>query len=157
MEERKSFLWYIKQAFFVFGITMGVMMLFTWLVGEEAQEISSMYALGNKGVPISVMAEYLVLSFFIMGFRFLFFTDCLIKNLKLVFRTIGMVLSVIVTIGIFAFLFHWFPVDNMYGWIMFLVCFGICFLGSTIMTHYMEKKENKELEEALRKYQENVE
>ena len=62
-----------------------------------------------------------------------------------------MVLSEISTIVGFVLCFDWFPTDMWLPWIMFILCFGLCFVVSTVVTMWKEKMENRKMEEALAK------
>lgn len=151
MEERKTVFDYLGQIFTIFGITIVILNIFCLLFGEEAKEYSTMFSLGNRGLGISTMAEYLLISVIVVALRYLFFTDALIKNMSVLARTAWMILSVLFFIAGFIFIFDWFPADMWQPWVMFFVCFGVCFGISTIVTALKEKEENRRMQEALRK------
>lgn len=100
------------------------------------------------------MLQFLATSALITGIRYIFFTDRLIKRMPVTLRIVCMVLSVIVLIGVFSFLFSWFPVDEWLPWVCFLVCFAICSTISTLVSLAKEKAENKALAEALKRMKE---
>lgn len=151
MEERKTIFDYIGQVFFIFGFSMAVLNIFCLLFGEDAKEFSSMFSLGKEGLSITTMAQYFVVSILIVMARFLFFTDVVIKNMRVAVRTFCMLMSVIGIIVLFIICFDWFPAHMFLPWFMFFVCFGICFAGSLAVTVLREKAENKKMEEALAK------
>ena len=66
-------------------------------------------------------------------------------------RTIGLLMTVIITIVGFIIAFHWFPVNMWQPWVMFFLCLVLSFLGSLFVMILKEKIENKRMEEALRK------
>lgn len=133
----------------VFAISIISICLFTFLFGKEAEGISTMFALGEKGIPLSTIVQFLVLAFMITMLRWIFFTDILIKTLSITFRIILMFIMVIVMIAVFAAIFQWFPVNMVKPWIMFFLCFVICATVSVIISSLKEKKENEKLQEAL--------
>lgn len=153
MEEKKTIFDYIGQVFCIFGFNMACMFCFTKLFGESAKEISALFSLGNKGIPANTMLQFFGISIFIVFFRYLFFTDTMIKNLSLVNRTIFMILSILLVMIIANVLFSWFPVNYWAAWIMFLICFFICFIVSVKITMIKEKIENKKLADGLAKMQ----
>ena len=57
--------------------------------------------------------------------------------------------AVIALIGVFSYLFGWFPVDKPEGWIAFFICFGICFAVSAAVSAIKENAENRRLEDGL--------
>ena len=133
----------------VFSISIISLCLFTFLFGKDAQEVSTIFALGEKGIPLPTMMQFLVMSFMITMLRWIYFTDRLIKNLSLTFRIILMFLTVILMIAILAAVFEWFPVNMVLPWVVFLLCFVIYATGSVILFYLKEKKENEKLQEAL--------
>lgn len=154
MEDRKHILDFLTQIILIFGITLLVITAICFLVGEDAREYSTMFALGSKGIPINTIWQYLISSACIAGLRFLFFTDSVFKKMSITRRTIGMVISVIALIGVFAYGFGWFPVNEPKCWIIFLVCFGICFVISAAVSIWKENTDNKQLSDGLKNLKE---
>ncbi len=154
MDERKTIFNYLAQVMIVFGFAMLVMNLFCLAFGNSAKDFSNMFALGSQGVPVVTAFQFLIVSALIIGLRILFFTDILIKKMPIWLRTICMLVSVVIVIAAFIIAFHWFPVDMWQAWAMFLICFGISFLGSSCIMAIKEKAENKQMEKALRRLKE---
>lgn len=157
MEERRTFLGYLAQVMVVYGFSMLVMNLFCLAIGDLAKGFSTMFSLGAAGVPVGISLQYLAVSALIVGIRFIFFTDALIRKMPVWLRTIGMLACVLVVIVIFVLAFGWFPVDSWQPWVMFFLCFGISFLGSYLVMAIKEKSENRRMEEALRHLKEREE
>lgn len=154
MEERKHLLDYLAQIMMVFGITVSLITVICCLVGDDAKEYSTMFVLGSRGVPANTILQYLLSSVCITGFRFLFFTDAIIKKMSIAKRTIAMLGSVIALIGVFAYFFGWFPVDDPKCWLVFFICFGICFAVSAAVSTLKEAADNRQLAEGLTKLKE---
>ncbi len=144
---------YLKKSLFSYGASVLTLCLICLCVGDEAAEISPMFEFGSRAVPIPVLFELAGLSVIFSFERFLFFTDRIIKKMGLVMRTAFLAASTIITAVIFVLVFRWFQSDNLLAWISFAVSFVICFIISLLITAYREKKENKKMEEALRKVQ----
>ncbi|MDD6811434.1 MAG: hypothetical protein PUD93_06180 [Lachnospiraceae bacterium] len=149
MEERKTIFDYLGQIFIIFGITMAILCVFCILFGESAKEYSGMFAFGNEGLNVATMGQFFLVSICVVGLRFVFFTDAIIKKMSVTARTVWMVSSVILLITVFILAFHWFPADMWEAWAMFLICFGICFAISMTVTIIKERMENRRMEEAL--------
>ncbi len=145
MEDRKHFTVYFGQVFTIFGITLLVIAVICSVVGEEAQEYSTMFAMGSRAVPLDTVFQYLLSSACIVFLRFIFFSDIWLKKTGVAKRTVSMCASVIILIGVFAWLFGWFPVDDLKCWISFLVSFGICFAVSAVGSVWKERAENQRL------------
>lgn len=157
MEERKTIFDYLAQVLTIFGFTMIILNLFCYLFGESAKEYSTMFALGREGISTDTMMQYLMASAITVLFRFLFFTDMLIKNWRIVTRTICMIISEILMIVVFVLAFGWFPANMWQPWVLFLICFGLCFTASVTVTILKERAENRKMETALKKLKEREE
>ncbi len=157
MEEKKTIFDYLGQVFLIFGITMAVMILLCVFFGEEAKGLSTMFAFGNRGLPVKTMGQFLAVAAAIVGLRFLFFTDVLLKTMPVLLRTVLMLISVVAVIGAAAYFFGWFPIDMWQAWLMFFVCFGISFAGSVLVMIWKEKLENRRMEEGLKRFKDELE
>lgn len=157
MEEKKNIFDYLGQVFCTFGISMLIMALFCKLVGEEAGEISTMFALGREGVPVTTMLQFFIVNVLIAGFRFLFFSEGIIRHMSLFKRTLCMLCCVLVTIGVCVYVCGWFPFRVWRAWLAFFISFGICFIISLLIMHLKEKLENRRMEEGLKRAKEKME
>lgn len=151
MEERKTIFDYVGQVFIIFGFSIAVLNLFCIIVGEYAQDISGIYSMGKEGLSTATMMQFFGVSVCITGFRFLFFTDRIIRQMSITLRTVCMLLAIIALIVLCTLMFGWFPVDMWQAWMGFLVTFGVCFVGSMTITQLKEKTENRKMEEALQR------
>ena len=149
MEQKKNFWDYSAQVLVIYGFTMIVMNIFCIIVGNEAVGYSSLFALGNKGISAAVAFQFLGESILIVFFKILFFTDVVIKKMRIATRTVGMLVAIIFLIAVFVVVFGWFPVDEWKCWLMFFICFGISFALSLAVTVLKEKTENRQMEKAL--------
>lgn len=154
MDKKKSILDYLAQVMIVFGFAMLVMNILCLACGDSAKDFSSMFELGNRGVPVKTAFQFLCVSVLIIGLRIVFFTDMLIKKVPIWLRTVCMLVSVVIVIAAFIAAFHWFPIGMWQPWAMFFVCFGISFLGSYFVMAIKEKAENRRMEEALQRLKE---
>lgn len=95
MEEKKTVFDYMGQVFNIFGFSVITLNIFCLIFGEDAREFSNIFSMGNGGLSVAIMLQFFSVSIWIVGIRFLFFTDVIIKNLRMVFRTLGMVACVL--------------------------------------------------------------
>ncbi len=149
MIKRNTIFDFMTNVLMVFAISVISICIFTFLFGKDAEGVSSIFALGEKGIPLSTLIQFLVMAFIITMFRWIFFTDKLIKTLSLTIRTVLMFVMVVIMIVVFAAVFQWFPVNMVKPWMMFFICFAICATISVIISSIKEKKENEKLQEAL--------
>lgn len=145
---------YFANVLIIYSISVISIVLFCILFGEHAKGVSSIFSLGNTGISINTLVEFFALSVAIVGMRWLFFTDSIIKNLSITVRSILMFSCVIILVGVFAAIFKWFPVNMPIPWIMFFICFFVCALISTFISMIKEKNENKKIQDALNKLKE---
>ena len=151
MEKKYTIFDFFSQVFFIFGVTVTCLGLFVLVFGEDAKDISTIFALGDKGLSVTTLGQYFLMSLLLITIRFLLFTDCIIKGWSIRKRTISMFVIIVIMIGVFAYLFGWFPVGQLLPWVMFFVCFFLCAVASVILSSKKEKRENEILQEALEK------
>lgn len=154
MEDRKSIFDYVGQVFITFGFSVMALNLLCILVGEYAQDVSSIYSMGKEGLSTATMMQFFGVSACITGLRFLFFSDRIIRQMSITMRTVCMLISVICLILCCVIMFEWFPVDMWQPWVGFFVTFALCFVGSMTVTRLKEKTENRKMAEALRRLKE---
>lgn len=151
MEDKKTIFNYTGLALTIFAITILLLNVLCLLVGESAKEISTIFRLGNKGLAIETMFQFLLVSIVIAFLQFVFFTDTILKKMSLLWRTVYMVASVIAVTVVFIIFCEWFPVTMWEAWFMFFLTFGICFFVSVAVMSFKERTENKQMEEALKR------
>lgn len=149
MKNKNTIFDYLTHVMIIWGISILGLCLFCVFFGKDAKGFSSIFALGNEGLSIASLMEFFLLSVVIAALRWVFFSDILIKKLSILFRTIMMVVCVILFVGVFAGVFRWFPVDQVRPWIMFFICFFLCAAVSVLVSAIKEKSDNRKLEEAL--------
>ena len=149
MEKRYTIFDFLGQIFFIFGVTVTCLSIFVVLFGADAEGMSTMFALGDKGLTVAALGQFLLMAFLISFFRFVLFTDFLIKRWSVPARTICMFVIIVIMIGVFAACFGWFPVKEVKSWIMFFISFFMCCTVSVTLSVWKEKKENEKLQNAL--------
>ena len=154
MKENKSIFDYLAHAFTIFGITILILAVLSLLCGDDAREVSTIFALGKKGIPTVTIFQFFLTSVLTALMNGLFFSDEVIKKMPIWGRTVGMLFAEVFMIVIFVALFGWFPMDMWEPWFMFFVTFLICFGVSVAVTVLRERAENRKMESALAKMKE---
>ena len=154
MDKNFSVLKFLSQVFMIYGITTGLLNIFCILFGRSAYDFSTIFSLGNTGVGIATSFQFLLAVFLMVGLKFIFMTDILIKKIPLAARIIIMFTGAFATILVFIFAFGWVPANMPIAWIMFIICFVLSCAVSTVISVLAEKQENRRLEEALKRYKE---
>lgn len=153
MKKNKTIFDFISHIFMVYGFSVICLCVFSMIFGESAEEFSSLFEMGNRGLSKWTLLQFLLVSTVIVLLRYLFFTDTIIKKASVTMRTIGMFASVILTVVVCVNLFGWFPAYEWKPWILFFICFGVSAGVSTAIFTFKEKTENKKMEEALKRIQ----
>lgn len=151
MEKKKTIFDYITQILVVFGVTIVILNLFCLLFGEEAKEVSTMFAMGSKGISVSTSFQFLLVSILVVALRFLFFTDSIIKNMSVALRTGAMYVAIILVILVMNQIFGWFPAHMWQAWLGFIISFSACSVVATLIVFVKDKLENDKMQDALEK------
>lgn len=154
MEKKTGILGYLSQVFMIYGIAVLILNVFCLIFGETAKEISTIFSLGNEGLSISTLLQFLLANALVVTLRFVFVTDLFIKKMPLSARIVLLFAGAFGIVILFVVLFGWFPVDEPMAWIMFIISFGASCAISTIVSVFAERQENQKLEEALKRYKE---
>ena len=149
MDDNKNIFDYIKQLFTSFGIVVLLFIAINIIIGNEAGSVSSLFALGAKGLSTATLLQLLFLVLIITVAQNIFLSDLLIKNMALVVRNILFFATIMAAITIFAVVFGWFPLNNVAAWIGFIVSFAFCSVISSVIMRLEENAENKKMQDAL--------
>ena len=156
MDKNKTIFDYLSILFRFYGITILLLNIFSILVGDKAQGISSIYAFGSRGLSNSTMLEFFLLGILLIALRVLFFTDMIIKKSPIAARIALMFGCGLAVSVAFAFFFDWFPVTDIQAWAKFGLGVVIGGLASACIAALAEKQANKKLEEALKRNKETL-
>ena len=154
MDKKPTIFDYLSQVFMIFGITILALNIFCLIFGESAREFSTIFALGNEGLSVKTMLQFLLAIAITITFRSIFMTDLIFKKMPLSARIIVMFAAAFLNIVIFVIVCGWFPVNNLLAWIMFIISFTVSCTASTLVSLLWERTENKRLAEALNKLKE---
>jgi len=157
MKRKDDVFRYLEQILSMFGLTVLFIGVFSYFVGEDAKAYSSFFTLGNQGLTLQTLVQLFMMSVLITTLRFVLFTDGLICRISLTIRTMIMFFLVILMIAFFAVWFGWFPVNMLEAWGYFLACFAVCAFASAYIMAWKTDRENKEMEEALKRLKEEQE
>ncbi len=152
MEEKKTIFNYIGQAFAIYGIIVLIFILFSVVIGEQAEGYSSLFSLGNKGISVTTLCELLLLSVMITIAQDIFLTDRWIVNMSMMKRNALFFLAVLVVSVIMIIVFQWFPIGDMTAWLGFIVSYAISVFVSVLVTRLRERAENAKMQQALDAY-----
>ena len=154
MDKKPTIFDYLSQVFMIFGITILLLNIFCLIFGEAAKDISAIFALGSEGLSVKTMLQFLLAIAIAITLRLIFMTDLIIKRMPLSARVIVLFAASLLNIMVFIIVCGWIPVNNLLGWVMFIVSFAISCTASALISILAERTENKRLEEALNKLKE---
>lgn len=155
MEEKGNIVFRIlNQVLIIFSIDILILMLLAALIGEDAQNASTIYQLGNKGLASTTIAQFLLSSVTITFLRNIFLSEKLFKKLNTLQRSIFMLLCILLIHILYIILFGWFSLDNITAWISFVVCFGGGFTLGLLIMLLKIKLDNRQYDKLLSQYRE---
>lgn len=154
MDNERNIFDFVYRIFALFGFTIMFVAIAAVLCSEDGSEVSTLFSLEDRGVAINTIIEFFAFSIVNTSLEFIFFTDKIIKNRSIVFRTVSTVSCIIIASIFFIAKFKWFPVDNYRSWIAFLITFIICFIVSAVLSTIKTNMEDKKLAQGLEKLKE---
>ena len=149
MEDRKTIFEYIAQLFTTYGIMVVIFIVINLFIGDNARNVSTLFALGSDGLSAAMLLELLLLAFIITAAQNIFLSDILIKDMALIVRNILFFLTIMIAITVFVIIFGWFPINEVGAWIGFIISFAVCTTVSAVFMRLEERAENKKMQEAL--------
>ena len=96
MEKKLNVFDYLTQVFTIFGILILILNIFCLLFGESAKEYSTIFSLGDTGLSITTMLQFLFAIAIITAIKFLFMTDYIIKSLSMTIRIILLFMLILI-------------------------------------------------------------
>ena len=144
---------FIVTVFANFGFAILVLLTGSRFIGSEAKSFSPLFALGSEGLPSNVVFMFFLGTLVLMGIRFLFLSDAVIRSMQIPTRVfLTVLLSFAFMLGLIIFC-GWFPKDTAIPWIVFAVSFIAVCIRSTLVSFRRIRKENEMLTDALHKFQ----
>lgn len=154
MERDKTIFDFWGNVFCIYGISMVLLIVFASLFGESAKGISNLFRLGNRGIPLEIMAEFLFTSFLVTCMQYLFFSEKIFRHMSGNKRAVCMLISILIITSLIIWKFGWFPVDMWEPWAYFFLSFFASVGVSMGIMYLKTKAENRKLEEGLERMKE---
>ena len=149
MENKRTIFDFMSFVMRTFGICICFLLVLTIMANDEMIETSSIFIFGNDAISITVLLQFLLLSFITTILVFLFTSTYMIRFLSLTTRLILMPIFIILCLGIAIYFFGWFPTGFLLPWILFVVYFLICYGISVTIPLCRNKKADNVLNKAL--------
>ena len=143
---------FIENLLRIFGVIVLIFTVSVSVVGDEAENFSNLFGLGNEGISVKTIIQFFAFSFLICLFRLIFLTDLVFKNAGLILRYVLFFVCTIASFIIFAVIFNWIP-DRPGYWLLVLICFSVSTLISILLTWLFTRKKDEKLNDALMKIQ----
>ncbi|MDO5575003.1 MAG: hypothetical protein Q4G60_13600 [bacterium] len=158
MQEQKAGIFsYMARFLVIYAITILIVAVMGVIGGDESQAYSDMYKLGSAGIGYDTLFQLGLVDLIVTLFNIIFFSDKLFGKMMVMWRTILMMICIIILMVISIIAFRWFPLDFAPGWIGFIISFGICFAGSTVISIIKTKSDTKKYGELLERYKQTLE
>ena len=118
----------------------------------DVQNISSLFALGSAGLPYSVIFQLADLAIILTIFSRLLFSSFLEAKMPYLLRVFLLLVSNLFTTSIFVLSFKWFPLDDIWIWIIFFLASFISSAVAIIVSILLVKFENRKYNKLLENY-----
>lgn len=115
------------------------------------------FIFGVSVVKIERLLQVLLISVVIGGLNLLLTSKRTAKKLSTIVRFLIFTSSVFVLTCISVVLFRWFPIDNVYMWLILCGIFAVCIIVSLIIYAVEYKVKGKEYTERLYRYRDDSE
>lgn len=146
---KKSFITHVLNQY---AVTILLMMIITALFGRKAESYSTMFTLGSQGISLPTLLQLLLFSLLISVMQVFYFSERIIKHMMSLWRTILMLITILIISLIFIILFDWFPLNSLSAWLGYFICFGGGTLGGSLYMILKTRKDSKRYEELLTNY-----
>jgi len=137
-----------------YGVVVFVLLILSTLIGEEAKEYSTLFALGDEGLENEMLARLVMVIVIIEGGYRLLFSDPLMNTISAAVRWCILGFLTTLTIFIYARMEGWFPLDNLQSWGFFFAFIAFLLFVCAYSMAWKTDRENKEMEEALKRLKE---
>ena len=121
------------------------------LIDPDLHEVSVIFAPFGNYLPYSVIYQFAGFAFIMAAVSKLLFSGLFFTRIRILYKYFLFSLSTLLTVSLFAFVFKWFPVDNIQAWMGFVLCvfffFGAAIGLSLLLLRLDDKKYNKLLKE----------
>lgn len=149
MENKRTIFDFVSCVVRTFGTCVCFLLALTIMANAEMLETGNMFSFGNEAISITILLQFLLISFITTIIVFLFTSAYMVHFLSLATRLILMPVSIILCLGIAIYFFDWFPTGEPLPWILFVVSFLMCYGISVAGTLHINKKADDKLNKAL--------
>jgi hypothetical protein len=143
---------FLAQTLILYAVNILLLLIITYLFGDGAKEISPLYKLGSKGLPISTLLQFLLSSSILIAVKTIFYSERIFRRMMALWRIVLMLLSMLISMVIFIIIFDWFPMNNIHAWGGFLLCFGGGIVSGILYMILKTKWDSKRYDELLVSY-----
>lgn len=152
MEKKVTIFSFLAEALVIFSVSILFITLCTFFFGSDARDRSSLFSLSSSGVSNTTILQFLLFSMIIEFLNMFWNFGKFTAKMMVLWRTIFLLLSIVVVVAIFSSLFGWFMINNIHSWIGFLIVFAFFFGMSVFIMVIKTNLENKKVEEGLTNY-----
>lgn len=140
----------------IYAITTLIILAIARICGDAAAIYSSLYQLGSKGLAYETLLQLFASSLVITAISTFFCSEKHFKNHMMLWKVVGMMMTILLVMTGFIYVFKWLPFDSstvaILSWGCFLVAFLGCFGGAILLSVIKMKLEEKKYDELLQGY-----
>lgn len=146
----KKLMDYLQKTLMTFSLLVLVFTVLNLFMKPSAGEISILFEYCSKALSLKVICQLLLLSALFNLLAFLMNSSFLIKKISRIFRLIILFILIYVLLILMIKAFRWFPENQSLPWIYTSAAFVLSFVTTVTIDSIKEKKENEEMNEALK-------
>jgi hypothetical protein len=118
----------------------------------DAQEVSTLFALGRAGLPYNSILQLIGLAFILAVFTVLLFSERFNIKMRFISRFVLLMLSALIATSIFGVVFKWFPANDPLAWIGLVLSFVVCSVITSAFTLLYQRLVGKKYNKLLADY-----
>ena len=124
-------------------------------LAPELQEVSSIFSHGAFSLPYNTILQLACFALIMAAVNNLLFSEMSFVKLRILWRYIIFSIVTLITVSVFAFVFKWFPVNNLFTWIAFILTFLVCFSSAIGLSFLILKLDDKKYNKLLEHFKAN--
>ena len=157
-----------KNTYFLSGLLREFATIFTLLIicfsligkffsiyASDMQNFSTLFVLEGAGLPYNIILQAAVFAFIMALVSKILFSENIEVKTPILKHIIFMFITFLIT-SIFSIFFNWFPINNIYAWLLFVPSFFISCFTATALSLLLLKLEDKKYNKLLENYKKQI-
>lgn len=127
-----------------------------YLLGDYTKGIPGLYVLGKEGISYESLFQIALVMLFTTFYEYMLNRNEQTRQRSFIWKASIMMILCGVTTAVGCYIFTWFPIDFIEGWIGFIVSFLVCFILSISVMHWKNRNEERKYNTLLTDIQKEI-